>query len=106
MDFGGAARTDGGAGGELGRGDSLRGGDRGCADGTTERSVSGNAGCRERALTATATYFPATELKSVSIFDYWSPETAVQRLLSGAGVDQMEILINGDYHEFHFRRDR
>ena len=28
--------------------------------------------------------------------------TAVQRLLRGAGVDQMEILVNGDYHEFHF----
>ena len=53
-------------------------------------------------VTATVTYFPATELKSVSIFDYWSPVTAVQRLLNGAGVDQMEILINGDYHEFHF----
>ena len=26
----------------------------------------------------------------------------MQRLLCGAGVDQMEILINGDYHEFHF----
>ena len=48
------------------------------------------------------TYVPATELKSVSIFDYWSPATAVQRVLQGAGVDQMEILVNGDYHEFHF----
>jgi hypothetical protein len=55
------------------------------------------------AITATVTYAPATELKSVSIFDYWSPETAVQRLLCGAGVDQMDILINGDYHEFHFK---
>lgn len=54
------------------------------------------------ATTATVTYSPATELKSVSIFDYWSPATTVQRLLYGAGVDQMEILINGDYHEFHF----
>jgi len=54
------------------------------------------------AVTATVTYVPATELKSVSIFDYWSPVTAVQRLLRGAGVDQMEILVNGDYHEFHF----
>ncbi len=51
---------------------------------------------------ATVTYTPATDLKSVGIFDYWSPATAVQRLLHGAGVEQMEILINGDYHEFHF----
>lgn len=54
------------------------------------------------AITATVTYAPATELKSVSIFDYWSPATAVQRMLFGAGVDQMEILVNGDYHEFRF----
>ncbi len=26
----------------------------------------------------------------------------MQRVLYGAGVDQMEILVNGDYHEFHF----
>jgi hypothetical protein len=51
---------------------------------------------------ATVTYTPATDLKSVGSFDYWSPATAVQRVLHGAGVDQMEILINGDYHEFHF----
>jgi len=53
-------------------------------------------------LAATVTYAPATELPSVSIFDFWSPATAVQRLLCGAGIDQMEIAINGDYHEFHF----
>jgi hypothetical protein len=54
------------------------------------------------ALTAAVTYSPATNLPSVSIFDYWTPATAVQRLLTGAGVDQLDILVNGDYHEFHF----
>jgi hypothetical protein len=39
----------------------------------------------------------------VSIFDYWTPATAVQRLLCGAGVDQMDIVVDGDYHEFHFK---
>jgi len=53
-------------------------------------------------LDATVTYTPATGLPSVSLFDYWSPATAVQRLLCGAAVDQMDILVNGDYHEFHF----
>ena len=48
------------------------------------------------------TYGAATELPSVGIFDYWSPATAVQRLLCGAAVDQMEIDVNGDYHEFQF----
>ncbi len=53
-------------------------------------------------LGTAVTYTPATELPSVSVFDFWSPETAVQRLLCGAGVNEMEIAINGDYHEFHF----
>jgi hypothetical protein len=52
---------------------------------------------------STITYTPATELPSASIFDYWSPATAVQRLLCGAAVDQMEILVNGDYHEARFK---
>ena len=54
------------------------------------------------AVSPTVTYNPATELPSVSIFDYWSPASAVQRILSGAAVDQMAIEINGDYHEFQF----
>ncbi|HXK02893.1 MAG TPA: hypothetical protein VMS37_10850 [Verrucomicrobiae bacterium] len=53
-------------------------------------------------LGSAVTYGPATDLKSVSVFDYWSPSTAVQRLLCGAAVDQLDVLINGDYHEFHF----
>lgn len=52
---------------------------------------------------AAVTYTPATVLPSSSIFDYWSPATAVQRLISGAAVDQMEILVNGDYHEVRFK---
>jgi len=51
---------------------------------------------------AALTYVPTTELPSVSIFDYWDPATAVQRLLCGGAVDQMEIDLNGDYHEFRF----
>src|ERR1035437_9364353 len=54
-------------------------------------------------VTATVTYALATQLPSVSIFDYWTPATAVQRLLCGAGVDQMDIVVDGDYHEFHFK---
>ena len=51
---------------------------------------------------AAITYAPATELPSVGIFDYWDPASAVQRLLCGGAVDQMEIDLNGDYHEFRF----
>lgn len=51
---------------------------------------------------ATVTYQPRTELKSVSIFDYWEPATAVQRVLCGAGVNRIRVRVNGDYHEFEF----
>jgi hypothetical protein len=56
-------------------------------------------------LNPTITYGPATQLPSVSIFDYWSPTTAVQRLLVGAGVDRMKVKVNADYHEFEFAGD-
>ena len=35
------------------------------------------------AIGSAITYVPATELPSVSLFDYWSPATAVQRMLAG-----------------------
>jgi len=50
----------------------------------------------------TVTYAPATNLDSVSIFDYWAPTGAVQRVLTGAWVDKMRVKVNGDYHEFQF----
>jgi hypothetical protein len=50
----------------------------------------------------TVTYTPANQLKSASIFDYWTPAEAVQRVLCGAGIDKMQLQINGDYHEFRF----
>jgi hypothetical protein len=50
----------------------------------------------------TVTYFPATSLPSVSIFDYWSPSTAVHRILCGAGVDKVTVRVNGDFHQFQF----
>lgn len=53
-------------------------------------------------LNPTITYKPATELPSVSIYDYWSPSTAVQRIVAGAAVDRMKIKVNSDYHEFEF----
>ena len=50
----------------------------------------------------TVTYMPANRLRSASIFDYWSPSEAVQRVLCGAGIDKMQLRVNGDYHEFRF----
>jgi hypothetical protein len=50
----------------------------------------------------TVTYFPTTDLPSVSLFDYWSPGAAVQRILCGGGVDKMTVNINGAFHQFEF----
>jgi len=54
------------------------------------------------ALTAAVTYFPADELPSVSVFDYWDPANAVDRILVGAACDRMLVRINADYHELEF----
>ncbi len=50
----------------------------------------------------TAGYQPAEVLNSVTIYDYWSPGTAVQRILSGAALDKLTLKVNGDFHEFEF----
>ncbi|HEV2198543.1 MAG TPA: hypothetical protein VGR73_01885 [Bryobacteraceae bacterium] len=44
----------------------------------------------------------ATDLGSVSLFDYWDPSGAVQRLLDGAAVDHLRVKVNGDFQEFAF----
>jgi hypothetical protein len=51
----------------------------------------------------TAVYSLASELPSVSLFDYWDPSSAVQRVLSGSAVDRMSVNLNGDFHEFEFK---
>jgi hypothetical protein len=50
----------------------------------------------------TATYQPAESLPSLTFYDYWSPTTAVQRILAGMAVDTLSIKVNGDFHEFDF----
>lgn len=54
-------------------------------------------------LGPTATYTLASDLPSLSLYDYWDPATAVQRVLAGAAVDQTSIKLNGDFHEFEFK---
>jgi hypothetical protein len=49
-----------------------------------------------------AGYQLAEVLNSVTIYDYWSPGTAVQRILSGAALDKLTLKVNGDFHEFEF----
>lgn len=52
---------------------------------------------------ATATYTLAQQLPSVTLFDYWDPADAVQRIMPGAGVDRMTVSMNGDFHQFQFQ---
>ena len=48
------------------------------------------------------TYTLSRSLPSFSLFDYWSPSNAVQRILSGAAVDEFSVSVNGDFHQFKF----
>jgi hypothetical protein len=47
-------------------------------------------------------YQTAEYLSSITLFDYWSPSTAVQRVLAGVAIDTLSIKVNGDFHEFDF----
>ncbi|MBI4893436.1 MAG: hypothetical protein HY821_22635 [Acidobacteria bacterium] len=61
------------------------------------------AGAGAGAVTGGAVaYSPATGLKGVTVYDYWDPETAVQRLLRGSAVNLMELKLNADFHELVF----
>lgn len=55
------------------------------------------------AIGQTATYCLAEQLPSFSMFDYWDPVTAVQRILCGAAVDTLTVKLNGDFHQFEFK---
>ena len=54
-------------------------------------------------LGRTANYTLSTQLPSVSVFDYWDPSDAVQRLLTGVGVDRFTVSMNGDFHQLEFQ---
>ena len=53
-------------------------------------------------LGPTATYGLGSELPSVSLFDYWDPVTAVQRVLTGAAMNTLSVKMNGDFQELQF----
>lgn len=55
-----------------------------------------------QSLTAAVTYFPADALPSVSIFDYWDPAGAVDRILAGGSCNRLQVRVNADYHELEF----
>jgi len=53
-------------------------------------------------LTAAVSYYPQDELPSISIFDYWDPAEAIDRILIGGACDRMRVRVNADYHEMEF----
>lgn len=53
-------------------------------------------------LAPTVGFSLATTLPSITLYDYWDPASAVSRMVTGAGVDLLEVSVNGDYHEFIF----
>ena len=44
----------------------------------------------------------AATLPSISIFDYWDPPAAQQRILNGGAVDTMTVEVKGDFHTVKF----
>lgn len=49
------------------------------------------------------TYMLGSSLPSVTLYDYWDPITAISRIVTGGGVDSLQIAVNGDFHELTFR---
>ena len=54
-------------------------------------------------LSPVISYPLSNQLPSVTLFDYWDPQHAVNRIITGAAVNTMDFAVNGDYHEFVFR---
>jgi hypothetical protein len=50
----------------------------------------------------TMSYGLADDLGSVTLHDYWDPNTAVQRIVNGGAIDKLQVKVNGDFHEFDF----
>ncbi len=53
-------------------------------------------------LTPCLSYSLGNSLPSVSLFDYWDPLSAVDRIVTGATVDTLTISLNGSFHEMSF----
>ncbi len=51
----------------------------------------------------TYTYRLATNQPSVSLYDFWGRGPGASRLVTGAVVDEMRLILNGDVHEIRYR---
>ncbi|MEP7361798.1 MAG: hypothetical protein ABI972_00965, partial [Acidobacteriota bacterium] len=55
-----------------------------------------------QAVGRTVTYTLGDDLKSLTAYDYWDPQSAVQRAVAGVVFNELRVNINGDYHEMAF----
>ncbi len=53
-------------------------------------------------LTPCTSYPLGNSLPSVSLFDYWDPADALDRIITGATVDTLAVSLNGAFHEMTF----
>ncbi len=90
-----------GAGGDVFGRDAIRRGDSGCTTIFLNAPFT-NLPEAGAVFGSTITYSLAESLGSVSMFDYWDPSSAVQRIVEGAAMDKMKVKVNGDFQEFDF----
>ncbi|GIU80538.1 MAG: hypothetical protein KatS3mg005_3776 [Bryobacteraceae bacterium] len=74
-----------------------------CPDATTAWISAPVRGPSPAATEGAASYGLSLKLPSISLYEYWTPAEAVQRLLNGCVVDEMSVELNGDFHELTFR---
>jgi hypothetical protein len=74
-----------------------------CPNATTAWLSAPVSGTPTAATGGAVSYGLALRLPSVSLYEYWTPGTAVQRVLNGCVVDEMSVELNGDFHELTFR---
>ncbi len=55
-----------------------------------------------QSLDRTVTYTLGDGLKSVTMYDYWDPQEAVQRGVAGFVANDLRVNVNGDFHEMTF----
>ena len=53
-------------------------------------------------LAPAVSYSLSNALPSVTLYDYWDSSNSISRVVTGAAVDNLEVVVNGDYHTFDF----
>jgi hypothetical protein len=54
-------------------------------------------------LGTTVTLYPGDTPRSLTLGDYWNPTGALDRILAGSVIDEMEMALNSDFHGARFQ---